>query len=126
MRFLSNITRPLNLSLGLKNAGDIIPSVLPLVHFSVNEQCVDESECETFAPFIEDGKPVFHIEYPDGAGAKDGLEEEVRRRYCSGEGDARGCRGFSTGLKRRDWDGWGEYCAGEVGVTAMNQTGTGD
>ncbi|KAK3202029.1 hypothetical protein GRF29_164g1474577 [Pseudopithomyces chartarum] len=77
MSFLSNITAPLNLSLGLKNAGDIIPSVLPLVHFSVNEQCVDESECETFAPFIEDGKPVFHIEYPDGAGAKGGLKEEA-------------------------------------------------
>ena len=124
MQYLSSLTTPLNLTLGLKNAGDIIPAVLPIVHFSVNEQCVDESECDTFHPFIAAGKPVFHIEYPDGAGAADGLKKNVVHKYCSGQGDAKGSDGFSTVLKNMDLDGWVEYCDEDVRVTAVNQTGS--
>ena len=54
------------------------------------------------------------------------MKKEVVRRYCSGEGDAEGSEGFSTVLKRMELDGWVEYCDGEVGVTAVNGTGTGD
>lgn len=34
---------------------------------SVNEQCVEYNECEKYAPFIAQGKPVFHVEYPKGS-----------------------------------------------------------
>ena len=37
------------------------------MQWSVNEQCVQYSECNTFRPFIDAGKPVFHIEYPKSA-----------------------------------------------------------
>jgi hypothetical protein len=120
MAYLSSLTTPLNLTLGLKNAGDIIPYVLPVVHFSVNEQCVDENECSVFKQFIDAGKPVFHIEYPKGAGEP--LSEEVIDKYCRENGD----RGFSTVLKRMDLDGWVEYCDGSVQVTAMNTTSEGN
>lgn len=123
--FLSNVTVPLNLTMGLKNAGDIIPDVLPVVHFSVNEQCVDNDECETFHAFIDAGKPVFHIEYPQGAGSESGLKSDVVGKYCDDTGDAKGSDGFSTVLKKMNLDGWVEYCDSEVKVTAINQTDPG-
>lgn len=122
MSFLSNITVPLNLTLGLKNAGDIIADVLPIVHFSVNEQCVEENECDTFHAFIDAGKPVFHIEYPKGAGDSGGLDDNVVQKYCNGKGAAQGSEGFSTVLKNMDLDGWVEYCDQDVKVTAMSQS----
>jgi hypothetical protein len=99
--------------------------VLPIVHFSVNEQCVRYGECETFAPFIAAGKPVFHIEYPDGAGEGSnvqGLKSEVIGRYCEKDGGAEGSQGFSTVLKKMELDGWVEYCDGEVQSTDVDES----
>ncbi|KAI4622598.1 uncharacterized protein J4E87_006165 [Alternaria ethzedia] len=121
LQYLSSLTNPLNLTLGLKNAGDIIPAVLPIVHFSVNEQCAKYGECSTFAPFIAAGKPVFHIEYPDGAGAEQGLEEDVVGRYCDREGKGEGSEGFSTVLKKMELDGWVEFCDRRVEVTDVDE-----
>lgn len=122
MSYLSSLTTPLNLTLGLKNAGDIIKSVLPIVHFSVNEQCIQETECDTFHAFIDADKPVFHIEYPDGAGSKQGLKADVKQKFCGSTGAGTG--GFSTVLKNMDLDGWVEYCDGSVETTATNGTNT--
>lgn len=125
MSYLSSITAPLNLTLGLKNAGDIIPAILPLVQFSVNEQCIEHDECSTFQPFIAAGKPVFHIEYPDGAGNGDslasGLRQDTLRKFCSSNGDAEGSEGFSTVLKNMELDGWVEYCDGSVQTSAVDE-----
>lgn len=105
--------------------------MLPLVHFSVNEQCVEFGECATFAPFIEAGKPVFHIEYPNGAGEGDaaaqGLEKNAVEGICGGSdgvrtGKAKGAEGFSTVMKTMALDGWVEYCGGQVATTAVNET----
>jgi hypothetical protein len=106
--------------MGLKNAGDIIDDVLPIVDFSVNEQCVQYSECTTFEAFIKAGKPVFHIEYPDGAGSD--LKTETVEHYCNREGDAEGSDKFSTVLKKMDLDGWVETCDQRVEVTATKNT----
>ncbi|KAF2731627.1 hypothetical protein EJ04DRAFT_365375 [Polyplosphaeria fusca] len=122
--YLSNLTQPLNMTLGLKNAGDIIPDVLSIVHFSVNEQCVENAECDTFHAFIEAKKPVFHIEYPSDAGKT--LKEDVVQRFCGDKGDAAGSDGFSTVLKKMDLDGWVEYCDQQIEVTAMNNTDPGN
>ncbi|XP_014551341.1 glycoside hydrolase family 114 protein [Bipolaris victoriae FI3] len=121
MQYLSNITAPLGLALGLKNAGDIVPTVLPIVHFSVNEECVKYSECAKFSPFIDAGKPVFHIEYPDGAGAQQGLRENILTDYCAKSGKGEGSQRFSTVLKKMELDGWVEYCDGSVNVTDINE-----
>ncbi|CAI6339681.1 unnamed protein product [Periconia digitata] len=123
MSYLSSLTTPLNISLGLKNAGDIITQVLPIVHFSVNEQCVEYKECSKFRKFTDAGKPVFHIEYPDSAGQK--LREDVRSRYCGtgDEGKKGDTEGFSTVLKKMDLDGWVEYCDGTVEVTEVSGSG---
>ncbi|KAI9663067.1 MAG: hypothetical protein M1821_008115 [Bathelium mastoideum] len=118
LNFLSTAATSHNLSMGLKNAGDLIATVLPLVHFSVNEQCVEYSECTTFAPFIKAGKPVFHIEYPKDAPGK--LSNSTVQKYCADQGAGEGTDGFSTVLKDMDLDGWVEYCSGEVASTPLD------
>lgn len=107
MKFLSAEAKKYNMATGLKNAGDIVSSVLPYVAFSVNEQCTEYSECESFAPFIKAGKPVFHIEYPSGAPK---VKEADRKTICSTKGKAIGTDGFSTVIKKLNLDGWVMYC----------------
>lgn len=107
MAFLSSEAAKYKLAIGLKNAGDIVDSVLPSVDFAINEQCAQYAECDTFAPFIEDGKPVFHIEYPSEA--EDGMEARLKEDSCGGKGSD----GFSTVLKDMELDGWVEYCDGK-------------
>ena len=119
MKFLATEAASYNMSTGLKNAGDIIPKVLPYVAFSVNEQCIQYAECETFAAFIDADKPVFNIEYPDGAPK---VSESKRKAICSGKGDAEHTAGFSTVIKKMDLDGWVLYCDGEADETEIKTT----
>ena len=124
MQYLSEVARPLNLSLGLKNGKAIISAVLPLVDFSVNEQCAQYNECSDFQPFVEAGKPVFHIEYPGGDGdlqqsvQSNGFSEDTKKKYCTSQGST----GFSTVLKKMSLDGWVEYCDGKVQATDTDDT----
>lgn len=111
LEFLSTQAHGYNMSIGLKNAGDIIPKILPSMDFSVNEQCVQYSECETFEPFVEKDKPVFHIEYPDSAPK---ISAAVAKDNCSGTGKAAGAKRFRTVLKKMDLDGWVQYCDGDI------------
>ncbi|KAJ4109693.1 hypothetical protein NW768_012129 [Fusarium equiseti] len=110
VKFLSQTAASFNMSTGLKNAGSVIPDVISDVHFSVNEQCVEYSECDTFAQFIDHDKPVFHIEYPKGAGGK--VSTKTAGEICSGKGKADGSSGFSTVIKKMNLDKWVEYCNG--------------
>ncbi|KPM44597.1 hypothetical protein AK830_g1964 [Neonectria ditissima] len=107
IKFLSAEAAQYNMSTGLKNAGDIIDDVLDYVHFSVNEQCIQYSECETFAAFIDADKPVFNIEYPDKAPKVSDKEKAV---ICSHAGKAKGSDKFSKVIKKMILDGWVEYC----------------
>lgn len=115
MQFLSDEANSHNMSVGLKNAGDIIPDVVDLIDFSVNEQCIEYSECDTFAKFIEADKPVFNIEYPPGA--PNDIPDETRDEICSHQGNATDTEGFSKVIKKMNLDGWVEYCDGETYTT---------
>ncbi|RKK92473.1 hypothetical protein BFJ68_g15884 [Fusarium oxysporum] len=108
VKFLSETAAAYNMSTGLKNNGDIIPEVLDVVRFSVNEQCIEYSECETFAAFIKDGKPVFNIEYP--AGAPDRVLDSTVNAICGNSSNATGTKDFSTAIKKMNLDGWVRYC----------------
>lgn len=119
MKFLHEESAKYNMSIGLKNAGEIIPDVLSFIDFSVNEQCVEHSECETFAAFIDAGKPVFNIEYPDGAPK---VEQSKVKDICSAEGDSKGSKGFSQVIKKMELDGWVEYCDGKTYETKIGQS----
>lgn len=51
------------LAVGLKNATGQVPELVDAYDFAVNEECWNYDECETLLPFIDAGKPVFHVEY---------------------------------------------------------------
>jgi len=109
IEFLANEAHARNLSLGLKNAGAIIPNVIDGMQWSVNEQCVQYDECSTFAPFIQQGKPVFHVEYPKGTKGNnaDDVDATTQAKYCT---TSNGAEGFSTILKNILLDSWIEQC----------------
>lgn len=96
------------LSVGLKNAGDIVPRVVDHVQWCVNEQAVQYGDEEQFEPFVRKGKPVFHVEYPKGEdedSAKHNNQKEVtgkkRDRCMKGKQ-----HGFSTIIKNVKLDQW--------------------
>lgn len=62
-RLLASLARRYGLAAGLKNAIDLVPELVPDFAFAVNEECVGFDECEALVPFIDAGKPVFHLEY---------------------------------------------------------------
>ncbi|OAQ58359.2 endo alpha-1,4 polygalactosaminidase precursor [Pochonia chlamydosporia 170] len=111
VKFLASEAASYNMSTGLKNAADIIDDVLSVVQFSVNEQCIELAECESFARFIKAKKPVFNIEYPKGA--PDGLTVQTVDEICSLKGNATGSDGFSKVIKKMNLDGWVQYCDGK-------------
>ena len=113
MKFLSAEAEKRKLGIGLKNAGDIISDVLSDVQFQVNEQCAEYDECDTFAAFIDAGKPVFHIEYPSGT--PNSVSSDALTSDCT----AADTTDFSTVLKTMDLDEWVQYCNGQTAETAV-------
>lgn len=62
-RFLAQSAHILGLSIGLKNALNLIPELVDEFDFAVNEQCFEYQECELLTPFIAQQKPVLNAEY---------------------------------------------------------------
>ena len=108
LNFLAGAAHGRNLSLGLKNGGAIVPRVLGMMQWSVQEQCVQYSECDDYRPFIEQGKPVFHVEYPKGDNTNNNIavSGDKESSIC----DDKTTAGFSTILKNMDLDSWLESC----------------
>lgn len=121
--FLSTTAHAAGLSYGLKNGGDIVPQVVNLAEWVwpgtlltpltnlltfwaqvINEECTFYNECELYKPFIDAGKAVLHIEYPD---TKKKLSEKQFIEFaCKGKNQS----GFSTLVKKRNLDGWTRRC----------------
>ena len=76
------------------------------------------NECDTFAPFIDAGKPVFHIEYPEEQ--SDEIDISAFRNICSDSEAASGSEGFSTVMKNMNLNGWVEYCNGTTARTSTS------
>jgi hypothetical protein len=85
-----------------------LPNVIDIMQWSVNEQCVQYDECDIFAPFIQQGKPVFHVEYPkgDSISNNDEASEQEVKIICNNEQSL----GFSTIMKNIVLDDWTESC----------------
>lgn len=123
MEFLYKEANKYNLSVGLKNAGEIIANVTDFVHFSVNEECAYQDECEpgekcggeckTFRDgFIAKDKPVFNIEYPTKReNGNTTWDEERVDNICNHRDQAKFNDKFSTLIKfKQQVDGWVHYC----------------
>ncbi|KAE8349035.1 glycoside hydrolase superfamily [Aspergillus coremiiformis] len=108
MLWLANEAHARNMSIGLKNAGAIIPAVIDNMQWSVNEQCAQFQECDTYAAFIDKNKPVFHIEYPKGDETNNNVmvaSSEVNKA-CDFSGSPK----FSTVIKNMNLDNWIQTC----------------
>lgn len=108
MQFLTDAAHQRNLSIGLKNAAEIVLTVVDIVDYSVNEECVVYNECSTFAPFIQNGKAVFHVEYPKGSDTNNALNvsSSAKTEACNALGESQ----FSTIIKNMNLDSWIETC----------------
>ncbi len=63
LRWLAVQAHARGLSIGLKNAVELVPDVIRFYDWTLNERCMEFNECERLVPFIEAGKAVFHVEY---------------------------------------------------------------
>lgn len=102
VRFLAKTAHDAGISYGLKNGGSIIKQVVGVSDWVVNEQCVQYSECHLYQPFIQQGKPVLHIEYTH---QKQAPTKKVNR-VCN----AAGAKGFSSLIKHMNLSEWAESC----------------
>jgi hypothetical protein len=68
--FLADAAHARNMAVALKNAGGIVSRLVNKVDFSVQEECVQYGNCAEFKPFIQQNKPVFHVEYSNGGAEK--------------------------------------------------------
>jgi hypothetical protein len=108
VKFLSKEAHSRNLSLALKNAGNIVPIVIDMVDYSVQEQCIEFDNCNQFTPFIRANKPVFHVEYPKGDSTSNNqlIPNQDQKSIC----DNSAASGFSTIIKNIDLDDWIQPC----------------
>ncbi|KAI9046546.1 hypothetical protein LZ554_009292 [Drepanopeziza brunnea f. sp. 'monogermtubi'] len=106
LNYLADTAHAQGLSIGLKNAAALVDSVLDKMQFHVNEQCIEYDECGLFTPFINAGKPVFHIEYPEVTENAPSVAAEVKSQRCV----AANSSGFSTVLKKEKLDAWIDAC----------------
>ena len=108
IRFFAEAAHGRNLSMGLKNAGDVVPEVVDKMEWSVQEQCIQYGDCESYRPFIDQGKPVFHVEYSKGADVNNNasITPDQKTSICTDMV----VNGFSTIIKNINLDQWIESC----------------
>jgi hypothetical protein len=90
------------LSVGLKNDVDQLVELEPCFDWALNEECFAYEECDRYAPFVDAGKAVFHVEYVKKEGDGAAKIEEV----CGDES----LEGFSTLVKTWDLTAWRLAC----------------
>ncbi|MET8083106.1 endo alpha-1,4 polygalactosaminidase [Micromonospora sp. NPDC005197] len=95
-RRLAQLARTLDLSPGLVNDVPQLAALAPDFDFVVNEECVRLDQCAKLLPFVDAGKPVFHVEY---TGSTDD--------FCVTTVGY----GFASIRKDRALDAWREPCA---------------
>ncbi len=97
-KFVAQAAHARGLSVGLKNDVDQLEALEGCFDWALNEECLAYDECDKYAPFVEAGKAVFHVEYVDDIDDGADLAGDV----C---GDAT-IEGFSTLIKEWDLESW--------------------
>lgn len=98
LRFLASEAHARGLAIGLKNATEIAPTLLPVMDFAVTEDCFVQGWCRASRNFIAKGKPVFAIEYTDNH-----IDFPAFCRQAK-------ANGLSPLLKRRNLNTWEKRC----------------
>ena len=103
-RWLARRAHAYGLGVGLKNDIAQVDELVDHFDWSTNEECTVYDECDLLLPFIDAGKPVFHIEYADDVASGPARADEVCPLTAP--------LGFSTVIKLLDVDAWALDCAG--------------
>jgi hypothetical protein len=98
LRFLAAEAHKRGLAIGLKNATEIAPQLLPVMDFAVTEDCFAQGWCAVSKNFVAADKPVFEIEYTDNHISFPAFCAQANRF------------GLSPLLKRRSLDAWERRC----------------
>ena len=110
VNYLADYAKSKGLSVGLKNAPEIINSVISNMQWAVVEECHTEGNCASYQPFIAAGKPVFNVEYPTKS---DKVQSKVLSsklpKYCADSTNI--SKSFSIILKKLDLDSWIQFCS---------------
>ena len=101
-RFLATEAHARGLSVGLKNALDLVDALEPDFDWALNEECVAWNECAALRPFVDAGKAVFHVEYVDDTADGPALRDTA----CADATTA----GFSTLIKTWALEAWFLAC----------------
>ena len=90
-RWQVELAHSLDLAISLKNTLQLIPQLVDLYDFAVNEQCYQYNECNVYAPFTQQGKAVLNFEYKllNCANTRAG----IRTKHCDGFASEGICRG---------------------------------
>ncbi|MFY8274685.1 endo alpha-1,4 polygalactosaminidase [Pseudoalteromonas sp. SSDWG2] len=75
--FIAEYAKGLDLYVGMKNNVGLTDELAQYYDFAINESCYRFSECHLLAPFYENNKAVFHVEYLSVADVGDGKLDEV-------------------------------------------------
>jgi hypothetical protein len=98
LQWLAESAHERGLALGLKNVPELAAQLEPVYDWALTESCFAQSWCGEMSIFIENGKPVFAIEYVEEGMALDD--------FCAQAAEL----GFSAILKNRELDAWIEFC----------------
>ncbi|KAI1419206.1 glycoside hydrolase superfamily [Xylaria sp. FL1777] len=105
VRYLAETAHDAGLAYGLKNGGAIVARVIDVAEWAINEECAEYEECADWAPFVEAGKPVFHVEYTEDDDATS-VSAAKMAKACAADGQT----GFSSIVKHYSLDDWVVYC----------------
>ncbi|KAI1293202.1 glycoside hydrolase superfamily [Xylaria venustula] len=103
--YLAQTANAAGLAYGLKNGGAIVDRVVNVAAWAINEECAEYEECADWAPFVDAGKPVFHVEYTDDDDATSVTAAKLEKA-CAADGQT----GFSSIVKHESLDDWVVYC----------------
>lgn len=101
-RFLAREAHDRGLSVGLRNAVELVGDLVSEFDWALNEECLLYDECAELALFIEADKAVFHVEYVE-------IPAHGPERQAAVCGDP-AIDGFSTLIKTHDLDAWSLAC----------------
>jgi hypothetical protein len=93
--FLADAAHARGLSIGLKNDLEQAAALEPSFDFAINEECFQNSECDSLQPFARAGKAVFVAEYDLSVDS-----------FCPQAQAA----GYMAMLKRLSLDAWRQTC----------------
>lgn len=62
-RLLARLAHDRGLTVGLKNDLDQVDELVSDFDFAVNEECAEFDECDVLTAFVDQDKPVLHVEY---------------------------------------------------------------